>query len=111
MPTVHRIIHPDRQSTAPATHVPRPHRNASLPTRARRLVAPTPMNPAWPATIASIAAIVFTVFWAQTTLMMALLMALSVLVVGGILLTLVSGTAWITQLRRSIGSRIFGDEK
>jgi hypothetical protein len=69
------------------------------------------MNPAWPATIVLIAAIVFTVFWAQTTLMMALLMALSVLVVGGILLTLVSGTAWITQLRRSIGSRIFGDEK
>ena len=45
-----------------------------------------------------IALIVFTVFWAQTTLVMALTMALVTLVAGGILLTLVSGTTWITQL-------------
>ena len=60
------------------------------------------MNRAWPGTIVLIALIVFTVFMAQTTLMVALLMALLVLVAGGILLTLVFGTARITRLRRLI---------
>jgi hypothetical protein len=60
------------------------------------------MNRAWPATIALIALIVFMV---QTTLVMALTMALVILVVGGILLTLVFGTTRITQLRRLIRSK------
>jgi len=58
------------------------------------------MNRAWPATIMLIALIVFAVSKAQTTLVMALLMGLLVLVAGGILLTLVFGTTRITQLRR-----------
>lgn len=60
------------------------------------------MNRAWPATIVLIALIVFTVFMAQTTLMVALLMALLVLVAGGVLLNVVFGTARITRLRRLI---------
>jgi hypothetical protein len=60
------------------------------------------MNWAWPATIVLIALIVFTVFTAQTTPLLALTMALLVLVAGGILLTAVFGTTWITQLRRLI---------
>jgi hypothetical protein len=60
------------------------------------------MNRAWPATIVLIALIVFTVFMAQTTLMVALLMALLVLVASGVLLNVVFGTARITRLRRLI---------
>lgn len=60
------------------------------------------MNRAWPATIMLIALIVFAVSMAQTTLVMALLMALLVLVAGGVLLTLVFGTTRITELRRLI---------
>lgn len=56
-------------------------------------------NRAWPAAIALAAVIVFIVFLAQTTLLMALVLALATLVAGGILLTLVSGTAWIIWLR------------
>ncbi|HEV7934337.1 MAG TPA: hypothetical protein VGP70_18765 [Actinomadura sp.] len=48
------------------------------------------------------AVIVFTVFLMQTTPLLALVMALATLVAGGILLTLVSGTAWLTQLRHLI---------
>src|SRR4051812_46434899 len=54
---------------------------------------------AWPA---SIALIVFTVFLAQATLVMALVMALATLVAGGILLTLMFGTTWVTQLPRLV---------
>jgi hypothetical protein len=71
------------------------------------------MNPAWPATNATIALIVFAVFMALTTLVMALTMALVILAVGGIVLTLVFGTNRITRLRRLIrssASRIFGGD-
>lgn len=60
------------------------------------------MNRAWPAAITLVALIVFMVFLAQTTLLMALAMALATLVAGGILLTLMFGTIWITQLRHLI---------
>jgi cell division protein FtsW (lipid II flippase) len=60
------------------------------------------VNRAWPATIVLIALIVFTVFMAQTTLVVALLMALLVLMAGGILLNVVLGTTRITRLRRLI---------
>lgn len=56
-------------------------------------------NQAWPVAIIVIAAIVFIVFLAQTTLQLALVMAIAILLAGGILLTLVTGTGWITQLR------------
>jgi multidrug transporter EmrE-like cation transporter len=69
-------------------------------------VAPAPQasrsNQAWPAVIGVTAVIVFTVFLVQTTLLLALVMALAILVAGGILLTLVSGTAWLTQLRHLV---------
>ena len=56
------------------------------------------MNRAWPAMIVLIALIVF---MAQTTPVMALV----ILVVGGVLLTLVFGTARITRLRSLIRSQ------
>ncbi|MFG2006741.1 hypothetical protein ACGFNU_47110 [Spirillospora sp. NPDC048911] len=57
------------------------------------------MNQAWPTAITLTAAIVFILFLVQATLAAALLMAVVTLLAGGILLTLVSGTAWIGQLR------------
>lgn len=57
---------------------------------------------AWPAASVLTAAIVFVVFLVQTTLPLAVTMALVTLVAGGILVTLVAGTAWITRLRRLI---------
>jgi uncharacterized integral membrane protein len=63
------------------------------------------MNRAWPAMIVLIALIMFTVFMAQTTPVMALTMALVILVFGGVLLTLVFGTARIPRLRRLIRSQ------
>jgi hypothetical protein len=49
--------------------------------------------------IAFIALIVFIVSWAQTTVLMALIMALAATIVSGFLLTLLLGTGWITQPR------------
>jgi hypothetical protein len=57
---------------------------------------------AWLTAIALISVIVFIGFWAQTTLPMAAVMAMSILLAGGTLVTLVSGTTWITQLRHLI---------
>jgi hypothetical protein len=45
--------------------------------------------------IGLITLIVFTVVWAQTTVIPALVMALATLVAGAVLLTLMFGTAWI----------------
>jgi uncharacterized integral membrane protein len=56
---------------------------------------------AWPVSIALLALLVFTMFWAQTTLMVALIAALAAAVAGGFLLTLMFGTGWITRRRRS----------
>jgi multidrug transporter EmrE-like cation transporter len=82
-------------------------RPAHWPARpVRTAAAPAPQasrsNRAWPAVIGLTAVIVFTVFLMQTTPLLALVMALATLVAGGILLTLVSGTAWLTQLRHLI---------
>jgi hypothetical protein len=52
--------------------------------------------------IALIAMLVFIVFWVQATLPMGVVMAVAILLAGGILVTLVSGTAWILQLRHLI---------
>jgi hypothetical protein len=61
---------------------------------------------AWLTVTALISVTVFIGFWAQTTLPMAAVMAMAILLAGGILVTLVSGTTWITQLRHLItGSR------
>jgi hypothetical protein len=80
MPIMHRINRPARPGTTPAAQ-------ASL------------RDLSWPAAITLTAMVVFIVFLVQTTLLMALVMALATLVAGGILVTLVSGTGWITQLR------------
>jgi hypothetical protein len=53
------------------------------------------MNRAWPATIALIAVVVFAVFMAQTTPLLALTMALLVLVAGLVLLTMVFGSSTV----------------
>jgi len=57
------------------------------------------INQAWPAAITLIAVIVFVVFLVQSTLIMALMMTMATLVAGAVLLTLVVGTGWITELR------------
>jgi hypothetical protein len=58
------------------------------------------MNQVWPAVIALAAVIVFIVYLVQAGPLMALVMALTTVVAGAILVTLVTGTAWITRLRR-----------
>jgi hypothetical protein len=70
------------------------------PGRPAATVQASRMNRAWPAVITLTAVIVFIAFLVQTTLLMALVLALATLVAGGILLTLVSGTAWISRLRQ-----------
>jgi hypothetical protein len=96
-----RTHDPARPSTAPAPRIPLPHHEVSLPARVRRLLTPVRKSRAWPAAIALIALIVFAVAWAQTSLVSALVMALATLVAGAMLLTLMFGTAWITQPRRT----------
>jgi hypothetical protein len=100
MPILRRNHDPARPNTAPAPPVPVPHREVSLPARARRLVTPYRRKRAWPAAIAVIALIVFSVVWAQTSLVLAVVVALAALAAGAMLLTLMFGTAWIIQPRR-----------
>jgi hypothetical protein len=50
--------------------------------------------------ITLVALIMFTVAWAQTTFMLALVVALAALMAGAMLLTLMFGTAWIFEPRR-----------
>lgn len=100
MPTMRRTYDPARPSPTPAPRVPLPHHEISLPARLRRLVTPSRKNRAWPVAIAVLVLIVFTVFWAQTTVLMALIMALATLTVGAGLLSLMFGTAWIIEPRR-----------
>jgi hypothetical protein len=90
--------------SAPVVQAPLPHRDLSPSAQTRRPVTPVRLNRAWPATIVLIALIMFTVF-AQTTLEIALTMALVILVVEGIVLTVVFGTTRITRLRRLIRSQ------
>ena len=58
------------------------------------------MDQVWPAMIALAAVIVFIVFLVLAALPMALAMALTTLVAGAVLVTVVTGTAWLTGLRR-----------
>jgi hypothetical protein len=102
MSILHRDHDPARPSTAPSPRIAFPHREVSPPARVRQLVTPARRNWAWPAMIALLALIVFTVVWAQTTVMLALVMALATLAAGVVLLTLMFGTAWITQPRHRI---------
>lgn len=81
MPISNRARRPDRPEMIPARSTSR-------------------MNQVWPAAIVLAAAIVFIVYLVQAGLLMALVMMLATVVAGGILVTLVAGTAWITQLRR-----------
>ncbi|WP_157995719.1 hypothetical protein [Thermomonospora amylolytica] len=53
----------------------------------------------WPTAIVPTTVLVFAVFLMQATPPLAAVMALATLVAGGVLATLVSGTAWITRLR------------
>ncbi|MFI0372612.1 hypothetical protein ACH35V_32505 [Actinomadura sp. 1N219] len=80
MPILHRGQRPARPEAAPAAR-------SSL------------TDHAWPAVITLAAAIVFILFLVQATLAMALIMAIVTLLAGAVLLTLVSGTAWISRLR------------
>jgi hypothetical protein len=100
MPILRRTHDPARPSTAPAPRIPLPHHEVSPPVRVRRLVTPSRKNRAWPVAIALLALIVFAMAWAQTTLVLALVVALATLVAGAMLLTLMFGTAWITQAHR-----------
>jgi hypothetical protein len=101
MPILRRDHEPARPNTAPAPRVPIPRHEVSLPARVRRLVTPSRRNKAWPATIAVIALIVFAVVWAQTSVVLALVMALAALTAGAVLLTLMFGTDWIIRPRRA----------
>jgi uncharacterized integral membrane protein len=56
------------------------------------------MNLVWPVTIVLAALMMFVLFW-QTTLALALAMAVATLLAGGILLRVMYGTSWIMQLR------------
>jgi hypothetical protein len=64
----------------------------SVPARLRRLLTPPRLSRAWPASITLLALIVFVMFWAQITLMVALIAALATLLAGSALLTLMCGT-------------------
>jgi hypothetical protein len=44
--------------------------------------------------------IMFVTFWAQATLLMALVVALAALAAGGLVLTLLFGTAWMAVRHR-----------
>jgi hypothetical protein len=71
----------------------------SLPSRLRRLLTPPRLSRAWPASITLLALIVFIMFWAQATPLVALIAALATLVAGAVLLTLMFGTGWIAHAR------------
>ncbi|GAA2428148.1 hypothetical protein GCM10010191_46420 [Actinomadura vinacea] len=58
------------------------------------------MDKVWPAVIALAAMTVFIVFLVLAGMPMAVAMALTTLVAGAILVTLVTGTTWLTSLRR-----------
>jgi uncharacterized integral membrane protein len=73
------------------------------PARPAAAVQVSPMSRAWPVLIMLIALVVFTVFLGQTTLLIALVMAMVTLVAGGMLLALMFGTPWFTRLRRLVG--------
>ncbi|MEU5876266.1 hypothetical protein [Spirillospora sp. NPDC047279] len=54
---------------------------------------------AWPVVIALATAVVFVVFLVHAGLSLAVVMALATVVAATILVTLVTGTAWLTRLR------------
>ncbi|WP_157430985.1 hypothetical protein [Actinomadura macra] len=101
MPILHRTHQSDGSGAADPPPVRRTRRAASPPARARRLPTPPLTKWGWPATLVMFTTIVFVVFLIQSTLLMALVMAVATMLAGGILLTLVTGTAWIDQLRGS----------
>jgi uncharacterized RDD family membrane protein YckC len=83
----------------------RTRRTHHTPARPAAAVQVSPMNRAWPVLVALVALVVFTVFMAQTTLLVALVMAMATLLAGGILLALMFGANWTTRLRRPVGRR------
>ena len=105
MSILHRVRHPGAPADpAPAARFP--HRDAAPAARVRRPVTPARMNRAWPATIVLIAVIVFAVFMALSTPLLAMAMALLVLAAGVVLITTlfgataVLGVSPLTRLRR-----------
>lgn len=81
----------------PISHRSRPPTLSARPPAAVQAAA---INRAWPVSILLFASIVFTVFLAQTTLLIALTMAMVAALAGGILLTLMFGIAWIAWIIR-----------
>ena len=81
MPTLPRTHRPAEADTAPAVRASRVGR-------------------AWLVAIVLLALIVFIVSRAQTTVLVALIMALAAMVAGGVLLSLMFGSAWIMKPRR-----------
>lgn len=57
---------------------------------------------AWPAVIGVFALAIFAIVWMQATLSAALVVAAITLAAGGVLLTLLYGVSWITQVRSAI---------
>jgi Flp pilus assembly protein TadB len=100
MPIPRRTHDPARPSATPAPRVPLRRPEIPLPARVRGAVTPSRKNRAWPIAIALLALIVFSVAWAQASLVVALIVALAALVAGAMLLTLMFGTTWIIQPRR-----------
>jgi hypothetical protein len=98
MPTKRRTRDPARATTTPASRLPT--LQVPVPDRGRRLVILSRPNRAWPAMITLIAFIVFTVVWARTSVVVALVAGLAALVAGVMLLTLMFGTTWIIRPRR-----------
>jgi hypothetical protein len=52
--------------------------------------------------MAVVVLMVFTMFWAQTTLLVALVAAVATATAGGFLLTLMFGTGWLIPRRRRV---------
>jgi hypothetical protein len=88
MSILHRVRHPGAPAD-PAPAARSPYRDAAPVARVRRPVTAARMNRAWPATIVLIAVIVFAVFMALSTPLLA--MALLVLAAGVVLLIVLFG--------------------
>lgn len=76
------------------------------PQRRIRHSAAEPRDPviilAWPAFVGAFTLAVLAVLWTQTTPAVALVVAAITLAAGGVLLTLLYGSSWITQLRPAL---------
>jgi hypothetical protein len=108
MPISDRTHDPTRPDPAPiiAPRIPCPPHEVSLPARLRRLLTPPRISRAWPAAITLLTLTAFTIFWALTTLLVALIGVLATLVAGAVMLTLIYGTGRIARARRPADLRL-----